>query len=523
MIACEAVSGREWDRDVLALLLLRLPAVGLGPAGSSAVPDGVTDLVRAGLGSVMLPPGTGLPAADLAALSRTVHELSEDCAVLVAEEGGDTSVLQAEGSSAPTARALGVIDDVGLTRQIGDALGDVLAACDVDLVLGPILDVATGPDPLSGHRSFGSDPDLVERHARAWASGVRDAGIAVCGMHFPGIGALPVPPGGAATDPAGSMITLPRAQFVSEHLGAWDLVPWLDAVFAAPVGVTSLGAGPASLAAWTGPLLDELSHAGYHGLRIAGNMVGSARVAGCSISEAALLAVETGAHLLDLGPAGDRALAGAIQVHDALVGAMVDGRITERRLRGQAEATRSGIRALRARRRWLTAPELSTALTTLETLGAAAALRAVTVRRARLDLRPVAVIDLGSDAGSRFPGSAAFPGPLDVPAPLGAEHVPTTPAVLIAALRSQGITAEAAAYEQDALQAPQLLVLTRRPRTDPDESARLQRILAARPDAVVIHTGSPQTRPDHDRLVLANGAGRAMMQAVVSALLDTGQ
>ena len=66
--------------------------------------------------------------------------------VAIDEEGGDVTRIQsATGSSLPTAWALGEVDDTELTRKVGNALGDLLAACDLDLDLAPVLDVSTDP------------------------------------------------------------------------------------------------------------------------------------------------------------------------------------------------------------------------------------------------------------------------------------------------------------------------------------------------------------------------------------------
>ena len=66
---------------------------------------------------------------------------------------------------------------------------------------------------------------------------------------------------------------------------------------------------------------------------------------------------------------------------------------------------------------------------------------------------------------------------------------------------------------------PQVLALTRLPRSDPDEGRRLAALLARRPDTIVVHVGVPDAAPDHRRLVLAHGAGRTMMRAAVDLLL----
>ncbi|MGO3211222.1 MAG: glycoside hydrolase family 3 N-terminal domain-containing protein, partial [Brachybacterium sp.] len=67
--------------------------------------------------------------------------------------------------------------------------------------------------------------------------------------------------------------------------------------------------------------------------------------------------------------------------------------------------------------------------------------------------------------------------------------------------------------------AAQLLVITRLPRSDPEERQRLAALLARNPEAIVVHTGVPDAAPDHRRLVLAHGGGRTMMRAAVDLML----
>ncbi len=69
-----------------------------------------------------------------------------------------------------------------------------------------------------------------------------------------------------------------------------------------------------------------------------------------------------------------------------------------------------------------------------------------------------------------------------------------------------------------ATDAPELVLLTRDARTDPAEGADLARLLAARPDAVVVHAGPAGAAPEAARLVLAHGVGRANAVAVAHAL-----
>lgn len=484
----------DWNRDALSLLMVPLAGTEL-----TAVER---EVLAAGVGSVILF-GYNTPDAPTARdLARSVHDLAPDCVIAIDEEGGDVTRLEsATGSSLPTAWALGALDDVDLTRRMGHALGAVLAACDIDLDLAPVLDVSTDPaNPVIGTRAYGDEPDLVARHARAMASGLRDEGIAVCGKHFPGHGATSVD-----SHTALPLIDLPEQSFRREHLAPWALSPWMDAVMTAHVLVPALGEGPATIARWSRDLLDEVSLGGFHGLVITDALDMAAVSEDPGYTEAVVRAVEAGADLLCLGTSIRRDSTQMItQAHDALVAAVASGRISAETLAERASRTRLLLRAIRSRRRWLPTPDLQQALEHAQSLGSGAALRAVQVRGARLTLQPTCVIDV---RGGGVALSSVRRGRL------------------LTALHERGIDARELAEGEDleaALRTEQILVTTRLARSDVAEQETLNRILSARPDAIVVHVGVPDAAPRHDRLVLAHGAGRTMMRAAVDALLAGG-
>ncbi|HEX7351458.1 MAG TPA: glycoside hydrolase family 3 N-terminal domain-containing protein [Brachybacterium sp.] len=505
----------DWDPDVLGVLM--------APFTGTELPGWTAQALDAGLASVILFGHNTPDPAATADLARAVHARAADCVVAIDEEGGDVTRLQsATGSSLPTAWALGEVDDVELTREVGRALGDLLAACDLDLDLAPVLDVSTDPaNPVIGTRAFGDEPDRVARHARAFATGVTEAGLGTCAKHFPGHGAT-------ATDSHTALprIDLDAAEFGRDHLSPWRIVPWLDSVMTAHVLVPAHGEGPASISPWSRPLLDRAVGGTYQGLVITDALDMAAVAADPGYGESAVRAIEAGADLLCLGSSLRRDDQQMLrEAHDALLGAVATGRLPRAALRARAERTRDRLRSLRTRRRFVPAPALENALERAERLGAAAAARAVRARHASLGAGPVLVHDLRVTAqhasGARAPQ-------------------------LVDALRARGVPAEAAEVEvgdspgqgpvpqwpsypapapapdpfsSPAADAPQRLALTRLPRSDTEEGGRLSALLARHPETIVVHTGVPDAAPDHRRLVLAHGAGRTMMRAVAELLL----
>ncbi|MCS6712195.1 beta-glucosidase [Brachybacterium sp. EF45031] len=477
-----------WDRDVLALLMASFTG--------TEVPAWLHEPVQQGLGAVILFGYNTPDTATAGRLARQLHGLADEIVVAIDEEGGDVTRLQAgTGSSLPTAWAFGRIDDEQLTRSAGRALGRVLAACDIDLDLAPVLDVSTDPaNPVIGTRAYGDDPQRVARHASAAAEGLRDAGVGTCGKHFPGHGATAVD-----SHTGLPVIDLPREQVERAHLAPWRVAPAPDAVMTAHVLVPALGEGPASISTWSRPLLEGITD-GTDPFVITDALDMAAVSRDPGYREAVVRAVEAGADLLCLGTSLRRDDEQMLrEAHDALTGAVADGRLPRAELTRRAARTRHRLAALRARRRTTPAPPLDEALTALHQLGAEAARRAVTLPAV---LRGPASRRTGEDA------SVAV---IDVrrrPDHASGARAPQ----LEEALREAGRRIVGPA------DADLVLVLTRLPRSDAEERAALDRTLERHPAAIIVHTGVPAAAPEHDRVILSFGAGRAMMRAAVTGL-----
>ncbi|MDQ8041478.1 glycoside hydrolase family 3 N-terminal domain-containing protein [Cellulosimicrobium sp. XJ-DQ-B-000] len=514
-----------------------------GFTGTDDLPAWLVDAARDGLAGVVLFGHNTPDVATTARLTARLRGASPDLLVAVDEEGGDVSRLEAAtGSSLPGNAALGLVDDVAVTEEVGAALGRLLTATGVDLDLAPDLDVNSDPDnPVIGVRSFGADPTLVARHGAAFVRGLHAGGAGACGKHFPGHGATNVD----------SHLALPIVDASLDELRARDLPPFvatmapddeagdalLDAVMTAHVVVPALGALPATLEpavgalvrelGFDGPIVTDALDMGAVATYAAGDTVTSSRAddaAPHGIGEVAVRAVEAGADLLCLGTTvgrDDEVL--FRQAQRALVDAVASGRVTVERLRASAARTARTLAAVRARQAAsgiVPSPESArAALDVLDQVGARVAARAV-----------------------RFAG----PAPQDPP-------VPTAPDVVDLRLRfdhAAGRTAqhvqralddafgpdvrhlrpadaEAWARTLDAVRAGDrpLVVLTREPVPGSGEHERLTELLAARPDAAVVHTGFPGAVGPWfgagRTVVVACGTGRANARAAVALLRGT--
>lgn len=384
---------------------------GIGHDGGG-VPGWLADAARAGLAGVVYFARNTPDVATTVALSDALHAISPDLVIAVDEEGGDVSRLEAtSGSSLPGAAALGVLPGAAISLDAGRALGRLLAATGIDLLLGPVLDVVSEPDnPVIGVRAFGTTPDDVARHGIAFARGVRSAGVGVCGKHFPGHGATTVD----------SHIGLPVVDEPLDVVRARDLVPFaralcpegdagrpdpdrfrrdqsrLDAVMTAHVLFPAVGPAPASIEPAATRLLRELGHDGP--IITDALDMGALRELTGSVGEAAVRAVEAGADLLCLGL--DPAL--YTESYHALRRAVASGRLTVERLEESGARTQALVAVLRGRRAAAGAvtgvDAAKAALAELTVIGASIADAVVHVRGARLvPLAPDAepdVIDL---------------------------------------------------------------------------------------------------------------------------------
>jgi beta-N-acetylhexosaminidase len=113
--------------------------------------------------------------------------------VAIDQEGGQIGRLKEEFGFPATvsAKYLGNMNDLALTREHASAMAATLAQLGINLNLAPVVDLNMNPDnPIIGRleRSFSADPDIVTDHALEFIKAHRQHGILCTLKHFPGHG-----------------------------------------------------------------------------------------------------------------------------------------------------------------------------------------------------------------------------------------------------------------------------------------------------------------------------------------------
>jgi beta-N-acetylhexosaminidase len=169
--------------------------------------------------------------------------------ISVDHEGGRVQRFRRGGyTPVPAMASLGRLWDqdrreaVEAARAAGVVIGAELAASGVDLSFTPVLDLAYGRSSVIGDRAFHHDPLAVCELAEALMQGLRSAGMAAVGKHFPGHGHVA----------ADSHLEVPVDEREFALIDAADLLPYrrliprgLDAVMPAHVIYPAVDAHPA--------------------------------------------------------------------------------------------------------------------------------------------------------------------------------------------------------------------------------------------------------------------------------------
>ncbi|NQY89110.1 MAG: glycoside hydrolase family 3 protein [Colwellia sp.] len=218
--------------------------------------------------------------------------------LLAVDQEGAWGILTKETDLGPGNLALGMADDVKLTENMYQVFAEQMQAIGYNTLLSPCADVNSNPNnPIIGQRAFGEQPEHVAQHVAAAVRGINRTGNIACAKHFPGHG-------DTATD---SHRSLPEVAKNITQLLSEDLPPFIAAIdndvgiiMTAHINYPAIDAQyPATLSK---KILTELlkEKLGFKGLIITDSMNMWAMRKNYSPSDAAILALKAGAHLIML-------------------------------------------------------------------------------------------------------------------------------------------------------------------------------------------------------------------------------
>ncbi len=444
----------------------------------------------------------------LSALTGELRGAAPEPVIAIDEEGGDvTRLAHLTGSPYPGNAALGAVDDVALTRAVYRALGTDLAAVGINVDLAPSVDVNTAAgNPIIGTRSFGASTALVSRHAAAAVHGLQSAGVAACAKHFPGHG--------STREDSHHMVATIDGDLT--RVRERDMPPFAAAIAA---GVAAIMPGHLRLPGVTGDLPATQSVAalgwllrgelGFTGVIISDALEMRAVSKRNGITGAAVRAVAAGVDLLCLGR--DQTEEDYLAIRDALAAAAADGTLPPARLAEAADRV-AQFRAMLAARALPGADPLPSdspvtpAGAPGDGIGLAAARRALRVTGSPGTVTDPVVIEVAP------PGNVAVG-----IVPWGLE--PWLPVGSVIRVPAGGVRAEQQVAE--ALRRAtgrSVIAVVRDAHRAPGAQAVITRLLAARPDTIVLEMGLPVWRPAARTYLATYGASRTSGQAAAEML-----
>lgn len=157
--------------------------------------------------------------------------------IMVDQEGGRVQRFIHEFTKLPAMAVFGELyqknpsEACERAKDCGWLMAMELLTVGIDISLAPVLDLNKHKNTVIGSRAFAADPAIVSTLATAFIAGMREAGMAATGKHFPGHGEVS----------ADSHLLLPQddrtltAILHEDLLPFTTLTPYLSAIMAAHI------------------------------------------------------------------------------------------------------------------------------------------------------------------------------------------------------------------------------------------------------------------------------------------------
>jgi len=176
---------------------MTLGPVMVGVSGIELLPEEKEFLAHPLVGGVILFTRNYESREQLMQLVSEIHAVkTSPLLVAVDHEGGRVQRFREDFTELPPMRCLGHIFNAHPSRakQWAEDLGWLMAAelrtVGIDFSFAPVLDLDYGISQVIGDRAFHSDADVVSSLAHRFVEGMKKAGMAATGKHFPGHGAI---------------------------------------------------------------------------------------------------------------------------------------------------------------------------------------------------------------------------------------------------------------------------------------------------------------------------------------------
>lgn len=239
--------------------------------------------------------------SQLEALTREIHEL-RDPPLLIAidQEGGRVQRLREGFTRLPPLSVFGRMHArsperaASLAETCGWLMAMEMRSVGIDLSFAPVLDLDRGVSSVIGNRAFAAEPELVAVLASHYVRGMRRAGMAATGKHYPGHGSVP----------EDSHLALPVDPRPWERIEAEDLVPFarlaregLEAMMIAHVRYSAVDD---RLAGFSPFWLQEVlrGRLGYEGAIISDDLLMAAADVAGDVPDRAVAALEAGCDMV---------------------------------------------------------------------------------------------------------------------------------------------------------------------------------------------------------------------------------
>lgn len=267
--------------------------------GSTALTaEDVSLIKQAQIGGVILFARNVADAGQVRALCDDIRYHNPDILIGVDQEGGRVARLREGFTSLPAMGRLGDLFNQDPNRALscaydcGYLMAAEVLAVGIDLSFAPVLD-RDGVSQVIGDRSFHHDTQAITALATQFMRGMKAAGMATTGKHFPGHGAIA--PDSHVSE---AIDTRSLDDIINSDMQPFaQTLPWLDALMPAHVIFSQVDNKPAGFSKiWLKDILrkqlkfdgvifsDDLSMAGAEAAGNISARVNAAIKAGCDIA-----------------------------------------------------------------------------------------------------------------------------------------------------------------------------------------------------------------------------------------------